>query len=214
MRISEEIKKGFEEMKTQEKKLFEKKNETYLEKLFKILKDELVDFSLMIKESESKLENLILKTKPIKINSSNSNILSTPTNQSNNLFMRKTKPLGQDCDYIEIIDSLKKKNDELLSEMMDIKEKYMDTKIKNIDMKNKLKNNEKSKNEITLHKCNTKKIIPNTEIKKSKPKFECHKDNLVYSPEKSRNLNYSLQIITESNSKSLLKTYLEKVNYK
>ena len=86
MRISEEIKKGFEEMKTQEKKLFEKKNETYLEKLFKILKDELVDFSLMIKESESKLENLILKTKPIKINSSNSNILSTPTNQSNNLL--------------------------------------------------------------------------------------------------------------------------------
>ena len=116
MRILDEIKIIFDEIRTEDKKLFEKKKEIYLDKLLKMVKDELVDFSLMIKESESKLEILIKKNKPININNNNINLIGTPTSQSNNFHLRKTRVFGEEFENFEIMSDLRRKNDELLSD--------------------------------------------------------------------------------------------------
>jgi hypothetical protein len=169
MRLFEEIKHRVEEISIEDKRLFERQKENDLDKLFKMVKEELVDFSFMVKESENKIEGLFKKSRSVQSGTHNQfNFIGTPTNQSNNVFVNRSK---DGYDYKDVVNDLRRKNDELVNEMMELKEKFMDSRIKNIDLKNKLKVNiALDKKELhSTYKSTGEKMFSKTEFRKSRP---------------------------------------------
>lgn len=169
LRIFDEIKKRVNKIKIDEKRLFEKSKIDEMDNLFKLVKDELVDFSLIIKEADFKLDIFLKKIfKNFKqVSTSPFNMISTPNSLSKNINFNKSK---EEVQFNDIVHDLRNKNDELVSEMMDLKEKFVEAKIKNIDLKNRLK--VKSENDENLH--------INKDVKeKSKSKNEIRNSRII-----------------------------------
>lgn len=204
MRLFEEIRQRVEEMRFEDKKLFEKQKESDLEKLFKMVKEELIDFSFLIKESEGKIETLFKRSKSVKNSNPNQFSFGTPTNMANMVKLNLMNKSKEDYDHKDTVKELKKKNDELLNEMMELKEKFMDSRIKNIDLKNKLRTTFTGNSKDPL-KSSVEKLFSKTEFKRRTNKFADPEEN-----EKREENNATKQSNTIS-SDTIIKNYLEKV---
>ena len=210
MRIFEEIKKNVDEIKIEDKKLFDKRQDTYLDKLFLMVRDEFVDFSLMIKESKNKLENLFMKNNPIKIKNNNNFITTTPPNRFNNKCVNKTKNIVDECDNIGIVYyDLRRKFDELLTENLELKENNLETNIKNIGLKNKIQIKTEEKNKISLIKSKPDNNFNKNDLKNTISYNQNIKEDFYIPPENSRALTDS--ILKVSDTKIIIKSYLDKV---
>ncbi len=204
----DEIKKKVGELKYDDKKLFEKNKNHDLDKLFKSIVDELSDFSLLVKESDSKIENFMKKhSSSVKFNQSlQANYVSTPTSVTKNYFPNKSN----ECSDVNIVvKDLRHKNEELVSEMMELKEKFVEAKIKNIDLRNKLKG--KADKDDLNTKLSKLRLNSKTELRMSKKNTLVEKE-IFHENEKNfdDNSSYNKPIVNDNNN-NIIKTYLEKV---
>ena len=210
IRILDDLKKKVGELKIDDKKLFEKNKNNDLDKLFKSIVDELSDFSLLVKESDFKIENFIKKiSSSVKSNQSlQANFVSTPTSVSKNYFPNKS---NEGSDINNVVKDLRNKNEELVSEMMELKEKFVEAKIKNIDLKNKLKG-KADKDDVNLNnKLSKLRLNSKTELRMSKKNTLLEKE-IYHENDKNfdDNSSYSKPILNDNNN-NIIKTYFEKV---
>ena len=209
----EEIKKRIEGVKIEDKKLFDNKNETYFDNIFKITKDELVDLALMIRESESKIENHLKMNNSLLITSSTISYVTSPQNKSNNLKFSKSKS-NDENDYIKIINDLKNKNKELLSEIMVLNENYMNIKLSNLELSNKFKSNNKVNSGISLLKSKTLYNFSYSELANSLASPGTDKEDPRIKEDIPEDILDSFRkMVDNDNLKNNQNTYLIKVKY-
>ena len=209
----EEIKKRIEGVKIEDKKLFDNKNETYFDNIFKITKDELVDLALMIRESESKIENHLKMNNSLLITSSTISYVTSPQNKSNNLKFSKSKS-NDENDYIKIINDLKNKNKEMLSEIMVLNENYMNIKLSNLELSNKFKSNNKVNSGISLLKSKTLYNFSYSELANSLASPGTDKEDPRIKEDIPEDILDSFRkMVDNDNLKNNQNTYLIKVKY-
>ena len=147
MKIIEDIKKKIEEMKTEENKykVYDKNIDGNVDKLIKSLKNELSDISRNVKISEEKMENFF-KTY-------NKNTVVNSRVDDN-----KSKIDDQNLNFQ--VKDLKKKNDNLISELSVLKDNFNDVRKQNYELKDKFVTNENTyeKNSRNNNKTNDTKI--------------------------------------------------------
>ena len=209
----EEIKKRIEGVKIEDKKLFDNKNETYFDNIFKITRDELVDLALMIRESESRIENHLKMNNSLLITSSTISYVTSPQNKSNNLKFSKSKS-NDENDYIKIINDLKNKNKELLSEIMVLNENYMNIKLSNLELSNKFKSNNKVNSGISLLKSKTLYNFSYSELANSLASPGTDKEDPRIKEDIPEDILDSFRkMVDNDNLKNNQNTYLIKVKY-
>ena len=139
--------------------------------------------------------------------------MTSPQNKSNNLKFSKSKS-NDENDYIKIINDLKNKNKELLSEIMVLNENYMNIKLSNLELSNKFKSNNKVNSGISLLKSKTLYNFSYSELANSLASPGTDKEDPRIKEDIPEDILDSFRkMVDNDNLKNNQNTYLIKVKY-